>query len=55
MPSKKNSEADLETVVENHKVATKKTEKFVRIVKVFQRDFTILPIATLPRFHYMQS
>lgn len=50
MPSKNKSETNLETIVENHKVVTKKIEKYVKLVKVFQRDFTILPIVTLPNF-----
>ena len=55
MPSKKKSENNLETTVKNHRLATKETEKYVALVKVFQRDFTILPTATLPKFHYLQS
>lgn len=53
-PSKKKSETNLETIDENHKVATKQIENYVKLVQVFQRDFTILSVVTLPTFHYMQ-
>lgn len=55
MYSKKKSETKLKTTVGNHKVATRKIEERIKLAKVFQRDFTILPIVTLPTFHYMQS
>lgn len=55
MHSKKKSETKMKTTVENHKVATKKIEEHVKLVEMFQRDFTILPIVTLPTFLYMQS
>lgn len=38
----------METMVENHKVATKKIEKYAKLDKVFQKNFTIVPVVALP-------
>lgn len=55
MHSKKKRETKLKTTVENHKVATKKRDEHIKLAEVLQRDFTILPVVTLPTFHYIQS